>query len=324
MQDGRDRLSLASQSVAQSGKQLCLSRRGLRVGQCQLQHGDSFAGLRVPTGESGTVVEPVGRTLVGQKPGVFEQFVEQSCFESQHRAHHRESQVRIVWCLPCQCCEVSLAACGVESTEAEGELVADSRVGVLSQPGDGRLEVLAVESVFGEHDRVFSDPWRFIGEADAEDGVLECSESVENPQRVGSGECQFRVPGGFDECGDCLSVGSFDEQPLSGHSCPAVVRFERFDQFTAGGRGELDWLRPFPVGGHQAVDPAAVVAAFEAKIFLDVLGDRVGMFDGFAVHVEHIERAVGSVDEVDGSEPVVRGGNEFDLLIGSLCDEGWA
>ncbi len=304
-QDGRDRLSLASQSVAQSGEQLCLPRRGLRVGQCQLQHGDSFAGLRVPAGEPGTVVEPVGRTPVGQKPGVSEQFVEQSCLESQHGAHHRESQVRIAGCLPCERCEVSLAARGVEMTEAEGELVADSRVGVLSQPGDGRLKFLAVESVFGEHDRVFSNPWRLIGEADEEDGVLECSESVENPQRVGSGECQFRVSGGFDQCGDRFSVGSFDEQPLSGHSCPAVARFERFDQFTAGGRGELGWLQPFPVGRHQAVDPAAVVAAFQAKMFLDVFGDRVRMFDGFAVHVEHIERAVGSVDEVDGSEPVV-------------------
>ena len=39
------------------------------------------------------------------------------------------------------------------------------------------------------------------------------------------------------------------------------------------------------------------------------------MLDRLAVHVDHIQRAVGCVDEVDRAEPVVRRRDELDLLV---------
>ncbi len=42
------------------------------------------------------------------------------------------------------------------------------------------------------------------------------------------------------------------------------------------------------------------------------------MFDGFAIHIQQVEGAVGCMYEIDGAKPVVGGGDEFAVLIDAL------
>src|SRR5688500_7248445 len=68
-------------------------------------------------------------------------------------------------------------------------------------------------------------------------------------------------------------------------------------------------------GGRQSPDPPAVIAAVEIEELLDLRRDRPRVFDRLAVHVADIKRAVRSVGEIDGAEPVVAGGEKLALLF---------
>ena len=69
------------------------------------------------------------------------------------------------------------------------------------------------------------------------------------------------------------------------------------------------------IGRRDAVDASAIAASFEVQHSFKVGGHGPWVFDGFAVHVEEVEGAVGCVHEVDGAEPVVGGGDEFAVLV---------
>src|SRR5438067_973976 len=93
------------------------------------------------------------------------------------------------------------------------------------------------------------------------------------------------------------------------------------DKFGCGCRGKLRRLGRSEAGRSESIEPAAVAAAGEIELGLDVVGDRPGVFDRFAVHVEDGQRAVGGVDEIDGTEPVVARADEFGVFVGTPAFE---
>ena len=106
---------------------------------------------------------------------------------------------------------------------------------------------------------------------------------------------------------------------------PVVVAINKMDDHRARDRvPEFHRFGLFPFWGNQAIDPSTVVSALQSQELLDVLGNRIRVLDRFAVHVENIKGTVGTVDEVDRTEPVVSRRDKLDLLVGPPGNEGRA
>src|SRR5262245_48759264 len=103
---------------------------------------------------------------------------------------------------------------------------------------------------------------------------------------------------------------------------PAIGAGEEDDEFGGGSGGELGWFGKSELVRREAVETTAVVAAGEVELGLDVVGDRPGVFDRLAIHVEDGQRAVGGVDEVNGAKPVVARADELGVLVGAAAFEG--
>ena len=63
--------------------------------------------------------------------------------------------------------------------------------------------------------------------------------------------------------------------------------------------------------GHDAIDPPAVAAAGQVEVLLDHRRQAGRVLDHLAVHVEHVQRAVGRVGELRRAEPDVGRGDEL-------------
>src|SRR5262245_26342438 len=102
---------------------------------------------------------------------------------------------------------------------------------------------------------------------------------------------------------------------------PAVGVSERGDELAGGGGAEFGKRRLLEAVGDDAVESTAVAAASEIEVLLDDGRQAVGVLDDLAVHVEDVERAVGGVGELDGTEPDVAGGDEFGFFVDAAADE---
>ena len=135
------------------------------------------------------------------------------------------------------------------------------------------------------------------------------------PQGVGA------IPDQVLQQGERRRVLAFEEETLRGLTPPGVGIGQQGHEL--GGlrlaQGRLGAL--LEAVGDQVVEPPAVLPARQVEVLLDRLGDRGRVFDRLAIHVQDQERPVGGVGEVDGPEPVVRRGQEFDLLIGPRREE---
>jgi hypothetical protein len=124
----------------------------------------------------------------------------------------------------------------------------------------------------------------------------------------------------------CGGVGILllEQQSGGGVAVPGIGVFEEFDEFGGGALGESGSRATIEVGWSDAVDASAVAASFQVQHSFEVIGHGPWVFDGFAVHVEEVEGAVGSMYEVYRSEPVVGGGEEFAVLVDATGAEGGA
>ena len=96
---------------------------------------------------------------------------------------------------------------------------------------------------------------------------------------------------------------------------PAVWVLERLHQFQRRGLAQTRRLRLLELFRHDPVDAPAVVAAVQVEVFLEQLRQRPRVLDHFAIHVGHVERAVGAVGQLHGAKPSVGRGEEFHLLL---------
>src|SRR5207245_3638554 len=64
--------------------------------------------------------------------------------------------------------------------------------------------------------------------------------------------------------------------------------------------------------------------AFQINCGVDVVGNAPRVLNVFAIHVHHVQRAVGRVDEVHGAEPVVGRGDHLGLAVHARSREGRA
>ncbi len=105
------------------------------------------------------------------------------------------------------------------------------------------------------------------------------------------------------------------EKSGDGFAMPTVGMGEEFDPASDGSGGKVaDALgggNGIEVGGSESPESAAVIAGVKVQMPFEAVGKRPRVFDGLAVHVEDPEATIGGVDELDGAEPVVGGGEEL-------------
>ena len=74
---------------------------------------------------------------------------------------------------------------------------------------------------------------------------------------------------------------------------------------------EIDRRRsPLPIAGDDPIDPPALLPGFEVEQRAALLRDVLRMVDDLAIHVDDVERAVGTVGREDRPEPGVARGEE--------------
>ena len=120
--------------------------------------------------------------------------------------------------------------------------------------------------------------------------------------------------GDFFEEGNRRAIGAFDEAPLGVGAPPFVGRLQGRDGFVevvgsdrrSGGGGARNGRI-----AEDAVNAAAVLAAFEVEEAARFLRHVARVVDLAAIHVGDVERAIGAFPEKDGPEPNVRGGEKL-------------
>ena len=66
--------------------------------------------------------------------------------------------------------------------------------------------------------------------------------------------------------------------------------------------------------GDDAINAPAVVAGSQIRALAQLLGHPLGVLDDLAVHIDDVERAVGTDFQVHGRAPLVARSEEFDAF----------
>ena len=143
------------------------------------------------------------------------------------------------------------------------------------------------------------------------------------PSRVHSA-CCLRLPvlrraGQLRQRPDHRAFVALDELPLGEVAPPAIRVRQAFHQL---GRAELRCRRcGVPHRGlvHHPIDPAEPCRRFQLArddVVAEILGDVGALLNHAAIHVDDVQRAVGRVGKVDGTEPLVGRGQELAALVG--------
>ena len=104
---------------------------------------------------------------------------------------------------------------------------------------------------------------------------------------------------------------ALDEKALGGEASPHVVVLELGDEFARRGAREVDRFGGQTAFWSEAIDASAVVARADVLVLAHFFGDVIGMFDDVALHIDHVERAVGAKLEANEASGAVGAGDEF-------------
>ena len=210
----------------------------------------------------------------------------------------------------------------VDLAEGERDLEPDADLGGVGQGEDAVAERPGpIEPGLGQSEGVLADARRGVLQGDEEVFIPERLQALQRPERMQPAE-RFGAPAEELAQGlDGRRVLPLEEEPVGRVAVPGVGVFEQGHQFEGRCPAQPGSGPGSEAGRGESVDAAAVGAAAEVELGLDVVGDRPGVLDRLAVHVEDGQRAVGGVDEVDGAEPGVGRGEELGLLL-SGCAVG--
>ena len=218
----------------------------------------------------------------------------------------------------------------VKLSECERPLPAQLRRRVGQQLGD-LLRTFGAAHPFEQHDAVLLDPRVRVFQQSQHIGLVERLEPVQRPGRVQPRKgtdlrpalWKQRRRGDRPQRFDSGPVLAFNQHSLRGVADRAVRRIQIADQIHRGGPAEIRrrQQRPLHPRWLHAPDASLVVSALQIAQRLDVFGNRRRMLDRFAVHVEHVQRAVRRVDEIRRTEPVVGRREKLAVAFGSRGDK---
>ena len=128
----------------------------------------------------------------------------------------------------------------------------------------------------------------------------------------------LRAPGQLHQRGDDRRGTALDEQALCRVTPPSVGVRQRLDQLRRRDRLRHALRIPPRRLVHDPVDAAVRVRGFQLvldDVIAEVLGDVGALLDDAAVHVHDVQRAVGPVGQVDGTEALVGGREKLSPLV---------
>lgn len=185
---------------------------------------------------------------------------------------------------------------------------------------------VGIEEGFGEADGSGGDFWVRGIQGSEKSFFVEPSETFECPEGVQLRERMSGRGGELFEIGHDGKIGAFDEESLSGVTPPAVGVRQGLDELEGWGGCQAGLMRRGWVCGRgcgdgfvgDAIDTAEVQRFVEATVevlLAEVRGQVIPVFDCAAVHIDDVEGAIGTVEQVDGAESFVSGCEELGLGV---------
>ena len=166
---------------------------------------------------------------------------------------------------------------------------------------------------------MLTNPWMLVGQPRQEHVVRQSRQTGQSIQGVHPAERLPRLGRQLRQQRHCGFVLPLIEQPRRRVAMPAVGMCEQGHQLGRRCAAQLGQLRLPEAVGDNPVEPPLVAAAGQVEVLLDDRRQAGRMLDHFAVHVEDVQRAVRSVRELHGPEPVVAGRNELSCSRRSAC-----
>ena len=126
---------------------------------------------------------------------------------------------------------------------------------------------------------------------------------------------------------DRVAAALLDEDALGGVAPPAVGVLERADELGPARRGQRPSAQPLPVlldHAPDAPEPERLVEPAREDLTAQEARHEYSVLQDAAIQVDHVERAVGSVDQVDGTKALVGRGQELGADVGLLGDRAAA
>src|ERR1043166_533780 len=96
---------------------------------------------------------------------------------------------------------------------------------------------------------------------------------------------------------------------------PAVGIFQSGHQLGGARLTQTRWLGLFKTVRRDAINTATIVAAVQIEELFDVVGERPGVLDDFAIHVNDVECAIRRVGKLHRTKPGIAGSGKFDFFL---------
>ena len=194
---------------------------------------------------------------------------------------------------------------GVHSGEPQHGLHADACVRVAGKLRDQIGGIGVIQVALCQHHRVLAHPVRPPLDGTADVFHFQRVECLQRPERVQPGK---RVAAGSEHLPQGRHgrrIVSLHEEPLGGVAPPLVGMPQSLHERRQLGPGQCRAYRRQPLPGNDPVDSPLVVPGPQVERRFDRVRDPLGVLDDLAVHVDDVERPLGSGCHRNRPEPVV-------------------
>ena len=203
-----------------------------------------------------------------------------------------------------------------DTSQRKRELVANAKIRIIGQFFEPGTDFRCGLERFGKPHGMLAHVGVGIVEPVQDRAGVQRLQAVQRIEGVHAAQGRFRPGRQLPERQDCRPVLPLIEQARGGVAMPAVGMIEQRHQI--GGR---DLAEPRRLGllktlGHDAVEPSLVKTGAEVQVLRDVWGHELGRLDQEAVHVDHVQRAVGAVGHLHRAKPHVGGSHELGARVG--------
>src|SRR6267378_1432048 len=110
-------------------------------------------------------------------------------------------------------------------------------------------------------------------------------------------------------------VLAFIKQASGSVAMPTIRVFQGGNQFCGGNFAQFGRLRVFEIVRCDTINSASVVTTVQIEKSFDIIRQRPGVLDDFAIHVDDIERSIRRVCKLNRAKPGVSRGDKLDVFF---------
>ncbi len=169
---------------------------------------------------------------------------------------------------------------------------------------------------------MFPHAGRFIAETTIQILIRKRIKSFQGPERMEAAQRGRAFVQEVPERIDGGRVLPLEDQSVRGVAVPGVGMFQKSDQLDGREPSQVGRRREAEIGWSEPVDAPAILTIAQVEPGLDVVGNRPGVLDRLAVHVENVQGSIGRIHEIHRSEPGVSRGEKFGVAVRTVGAEG--